>query len=142
MRRNCLSLALVLALAAVGCGGSPVTVLTNDPDVQGGCYLGFVTGELVTDQTYGTAILEEGSIQGVPKVLSNPVKWPSGYTGRQSGSQVEVLDKAGRVVARTGTHVRIGGGYEGDHPRYWLACGLLELDGRNPNVWVVPSPMD
>ena len=114
-----------------------MTILTDQPG-GAGCYLSGIDGDLVTDQTYGTAILQGGSIDGVPKVFSYPVKWPRGYTGRQSGSQVEVLDNGGRVVAQTGTRVHIGGGYEGDQPRYWLACGLQTLDGRNPNVWVVP----
>ena len=53
-----------------------------------------------------------------------PVMWPPGYTGRQSGSDVEVLNKSGRSVARTGSHIKILGGYYSDNPRVWLACNL------------------
>jgi hypothetical protein len=50
--------------------------------------------------------------------------WPVGYTGRQAGAEVEVLDTAGHVAARTGTRIHLEGGYTdlpGAHTA-WLAC--------------------
>jgi hypothetical protein len=97
-----------------------------------------ITGELVADTTYGTAILETHQTKVGPETIAWPVKWPSGYTGRRGGSQVEVLDGTGHVVARTGTRVQISGGYAGENPRVWSVCGLRPLDGSNPNVQTVP----
>jgi hypothetical protein len=42
---------------------------------------------------YGTAIIEH--------IRPMPVMWAPGYIGRQSGSDVEILDTSGQVVART-----------------------------------------
>lgn len=115
MRKSRLWMTLVLAIAAAGCGGS-VPLLTRS---EGYCYLSNVQGELVTDQAAGTAIIEKS--RGNPD-RRIPISWPKGYTGRQSFSDVEVLDGSGNVVVRTGTRVYIGGGYGNDA---WEACGSI-----------------
>jgi hypothetical protein len=51
--------------------------------------------------------------------------WPPGYIGRQSGSDVEILDASGQVVARTGALVQLPGGYSGSDPRVFLTCGYV-----------------
>ena len=124
MRRVRLLLTLSIALAVAGCAGSPVTLLTGpnpfaDASGIGGCYTNFAVGTLVVDATYGTAITDE-SIGG-----TGPVLWPTGYTGRRSGSEVEVVDREGHVVARTGSRYQIEGAFTGDNPRAWLACGYV-----------------
>ena len=111
-----LGLAIVLTLWP----GSPVPLLTGPGVAYDGismCYTSFASGELTLDAAYGTAIVESDH--------PIPVMWPDGYTGRRSGSQVEVVDKSGHVVARTGTRVRIEGGFTGDSPRAFLACGYV-----------------
>ena len=121
-----LSALTFLAVLVLAGPGKPVTLLTKDPNdhPQEGCFLSFVVGDLVADPTYGTAIIEV--TKGIAKdyVHTYPVMWPPGYTGRQSGSDVEVLNKSGRSVARTGSHIKILGGYYSDNPRVWLACNL------------------
>jgi hypothetical protein len=95
----------------------PVPLLTAPDDGMVGCYTSGTDGVLTADATYGTAIVEnEAPI---------PVMWPHGFTGRRSGYQVEVVDSSGHVVARTGTRVQIGGGYTGENPRAFLACGSV-----------------
>ena len=112
---------LVLAVTLAGCG-APVLLLTGTGGLHAtvgmtACYTSFATGQLVPDPAYGTAIIETDR--------PVPVMWPDGYTGRQSGSEVEVLDKSGHVVARTGTVVRLEGGYWGESPRAFVACGYV-----------------
>lgn len=109
--------ALVLLLAAAISFLWPVPLLTAPDDGLVGCYTSGASGVLTADATYGTAIIEnEASI---------PVMWPHGFTGRRSGYQVEVVDTSGHVVARTGTRVQIDGGYTGENPRAFLACGAV-----------------
>jgi hypothetical protein len=66
---------------------------------------------------YGTAIVENGH--------PTPVMWPPGFTARQSGSDVEVLNKQGNVAARTGSRYQIEGGYGGRDPSSFVACGYV-----------------
>jgi hypothetical protein len=109
--------ALVLLAAIAVSFLWPVPLLTAPDDGMVGCYTSGTSGVLTTDATYGTAIIEnEAAI---------PVMWPHGFTGRNSGYQVEVVDTSGHVVARTGTRVQIGGGYTGENPRAFLACGSV-----------------
>jgi hypothetical protein len=117
-----LALTLLLAIAAAGCTGS-VSLLTGSGGAGSaakgtvGCYTNFAQGQLVVDAAYGTAIVENGR--------ATPVMWPEGSTARQSGSDVEVVNKDGSVVARTGGRYQIEGGYSGDNPRSFVACGYV-----------------
>jgi hypothetical protein len=121
-RASRLTLALLLAILAAACGGS-VPLLTGRGGLGSategmvGCYTSFAQGQLVVDAAYGTAIVENGR--------ATPVMWPAGSTGRQSGSDVEVMDKQGAVVARTGGVYQIAGGYSGSNPRSFVACGYV-----------------
>jgi len=118
-RRSALALVLglVLVLAFAVSFLWPVPLLTAPDDGMVGCFTSGASGILTVDATYGTAIIENDA--------PIPVMWPIGYTGRRSGSQVEIVDKSGHVVARTGTQVQIGGGYTGENPRAFLACGTV-----------------
>lgn len=117
-----LVLTLVLGVLAAACGGS-VSLLTGNgglgsaTDGMVGCYTNFAQGQLVVDAAYGTAIVENGR--------ATPVMWPRGSTARQSGSDVEVVDTKGTVVARTGSRYQIEGGYSGSNPRSFVACGYV-----------------
>ena len=103
--------------------GGPVPLLAGQGrDGHGGCYLNFFVDELVADPVSGTAVIEEYTTKDGPQSRVLPIMWPAGYTGRRSGSEVEVLDSRGQVVARTGSTYRIQGGYE---EGYWLTCGMI-----------------
>lgn len=92
----------LLALAGVvAVYGVPVPIRTGGGV---GCYTSGTGGELVTDPTSGTAIIE-GSGRRVA------VTWPVGWTGRMSFFGMQVVDLQGQVVARTGTQVALMGGY-------------------------------
>jgi hypothetical protein len=108
IRRIAAALALTAMLVA-GCAlaQSPslapgqVYLLTG----TGTCWTDIHGISLVLDPTYGTA--ETGGTDNMP------VAWPPGYTGRQVGSEIEVLNAGGEVVATTGHVVELFGGYTG-----------------------------
>ena len=100
--------------------GDPATSYT-------GCYTDFIVGALLTDPTYGTAVIEHDPSGRNPD-HRYPVMWLPGDTGRTSGSEVEILDRTGSVIARTGQVWKIaGGGWGGwdNTPHVWVACGFV-----------------
>ena len=103
--------------------GERVALLTDtDSATQGGCFLSFIEGELVTDPETGTAVLGRfgGDTDGRYQVM-----WPGGWIGRRTWfSNVEVLNPRGEVVVRTGTRVHLMGGFPGIRPDAWLACDM------------------
>lgn len=104
--------------------GEPVRLLTGDGYGGGGaCYLNYFVEELVVDPVSGTGFVSEYTIDGVPGSRVVPIMWPTGYTARRSGSEVEVLAPNDRVVARTGAVYRVQGGSEGD---VWRTCAMIE----------------
>jgi len=114
----------VLALVLVGCGlfvPGYVQLATGD----GPCYTSVVGGLLVADPTSGTAILSDDA-----GAIPEPVVWPSGFTGRRVGSEVEVLDWHRNVVYVTGQRVTLPGG---NADAGWLACGV------DPEAWSIPE---
>ena len=110
-------LAVALVLSNVQ---AEVPLLTGDSySGKDACYLNFAVGELVVDPVAGTAITQVSRGIDHDQVSVTPVRWPSGYTARRSGSEVEVLARNGEVVARTGSTYRLQGGYERDA---WMTC--------------------
>jgi hypothetical protein len=104
VRRIC---GLALALLVIGCA-DPVSLLNGVPPTigDGGCFTNSAGGPLIVDPKYGTAIVD-GDTGG----SATPVMWRPGYSGRRIGSEIEVLDPDGEVVATTGRSYRIAGGY-------------------------------
>jgi len=90
--------ALALGLLLLGCGRSAPLRVDKEASAQNCCLLSYVVIDVVADPTFGT----------VNKAGGEPLTWPSGFTGRWAGSEVEVVDTAGRVVLTTGG-------------RYWLS---------------------
>ena len=88
-----------------------VVLLTGDLEPVG-CPAAVIEGELIPDASAGSAIMVGDIVMRV--------RWPSGYFGRKAAGGVEILDPGGRVVARTGTRVRLGGGEI--ESGIWLAC--------------------
>ena len=74
------------------------------PDAEGNvCLLAGAEGRLVVHPSWGLAI------QSGPNP-PYPILWPHGYVGRIAGDRVELLDHRGRVVARSGDSIEMGGG--------------------------------
>jgi hypothetical protein len=65
------------------------------------------------------------TIRRVTTPISFPVMWLPGDTGRTSGPEVEILDRTGSVIARTGQIWKVAGGYSGSNPTVWVACGYV-----------------
>jgi hypothetical protein len=93
---------------------------------------------LVADPTYGTAI----SVTNGNDQVTTPVAWPRGFTGRRVGSEVEVLDPHGNVVATTGHNFTVSGGYAseglmGVSFSYRARSAFLECDAgyADPQAW-------
>jgi len=138
MKPIALTLAMVLAL--VGCAGSggrssePVQLLTGLSTLirGGGCFTNWAEGPLVIDPTYGTAIIDTDVHSSTPVTVA----WRPGYTARRVGSEVQVLDPDGKVVAITGRRYRIAGGYQnGDQFEPQLPVGVFwACDFVNPQL--------
>ena len=134
---------LVIGLLVTGCGllrepvptPEPVQLLTSDPQ-QRGCYSLQIDVPLSVDPTYGT-----GSGQQIVRGdWVQVVAWRAGFTGRRIGSEVEVLDPQGNVVATTGHTYSLQGGYP-PTPSNWpgfpynifWACGDVHPAGFRPD---------
>jgi hypothetical protein len=102
--------AIVLAFALLGCGGlaagEPVEIAYRTDPFTPLCHLSWIDGILVPDAEAGVAILEAGS-SGYQAV---PVLWPEGFSARRVDGQIEVLNKDGQAIARTGRRYRFHGG--------------------------------
>ena len=124
-----LAATLAVALLLLGCGalsfGAPVPLLTGLPpgyeNANGpiGCFTNHADGPLIVDKQYGTAVVDRSNSGDGS---STPIMWRPGFTARQSGSEVEVFDANGLVVATTGRGYSIAGGYVGENPRVFWAC--------------------
>jgi hypothetical protein len=123
---------LIATMALVGCsrggpsasaaiGGAPpatVALRTQAPEPAGtpqACMASLVEGSLVRDAPSGVAVRDA---QG----LVHQVVWPFGYSARDDGGRLVVLDASGSVVAHEGDRVSIGGGEIGTDGT-WLGCG-------------------
>jgi hypothetical protein len=119
---------VVLGLFVIGCGLLPerVPLLTGTPypeqNGKFGCYTAINQTLLTYDPTYGT-------VDG-----GGPVAWPPGFTARRAGSEAEVLDPSGNVVAITGKRYWLEGGTppqwpdpQPKQPISWWVCGAVHL---------------
>lgn len=101
--------------------GVPVPIKTgslspNQDPKYVGCYTSGDGGDLVTDPTSGTAIIEGGGRRVA-------VTWPIGWTGGMNVFGMQVIDTQGNVAAQTGTQVYLmGGSWYVDNS--FLTCGL------------------
>jgi hypothetical protein len=100
-----LAIATALAVCLLGCGPTPVQLLTGGVPgytEDGGCFLSSEIGELIVDPDYGTAL----KIGGRSPV---PVMWQPGFKGARLGSEVAVLEPFGNIIATTGRTYLISG---------------------------------
>ena len=103
---------LVIALLIAGCAASaePVKLLTGwglGGEGAPACHTVYMYGLLVPDPDSGTALeIRNGGGKA-------PVMWLPGSTAVQIGSEVQVLDPTGKVIATTGKQYQIpaGDGY-------------------------------
>ena len=108
-----IGLGLVAALLA-GCSAQLRTATVESE----ACMMALMSGTLARHPETGLGIADpDGTVQ--------PVEWPFGYSARTEVSQTVLLDETGKVVAREGDQVEIGGGLgNGD---LWHACGGVQV---------------
>ena len=108
---------VALALAATACGGGSGTV-TQIPSVRGPFALptsGWRPGDPaltaeVIGVLNGSSAVDGGCVWlGPPNGPRQPIIWPAGFTARLEPT-VEVYDQDGKVVARGGETIDVGGG--------------------------------
>ena len=127
---------VAVALFLLGCSapkGEPIELLTGGGE---GCYPGpspTLQGPLLVDPEFGTAIKVESSHTTYPfRMEPNgtvlPVMWPTSYTGlRLAGGEVAVLNREGKVVAKTGGRYAIGQQVLTDGNGAFPACEVSEV---------------
>ena len=113
-----LACVLALALAASGCGAlSPTPELVFlAPRVDmytPGCHTSFTVGKLIVHAATGTAVVQDEDERVIP------IRWPAGFSGRRVGTEVEIRNADGRLIATTGQRYRLAGGYGEDG---WRGC--------------------
>ncbi len=125
--RTLLGLASATLIAACAVSPSPsptptsptgaVALRTQEPQPAGtaaACMAALITGALVRDAQTGLRLRDD---QG----LAHQVIWPNGYSARDDGGRLALIDQDGKVAAHEGDRVSIGGG-EIDGAGTWLAC--------------------
>lgn len=129
MAKLVLALCAVVAVACTAPVRSPEpqvpriavpTMRSSPPGTPEPCPAAVTEGELVAHDIWGVAITEAESD------IVRQVIWPYGFEGRREEAGVVLVDRAGRIVAREGDRVRIGGGETGG-TRSWLACGGITV---------------
>lgn len=119
------SLGLVQRLSLISIPTAPPRV--TNADGQTFCHLARSAGQLVVHSEWGRAV------QNAP-YPPELIVWPHDYVGRRAGDHVQLLDDRGRVVARTGDWIEMGGGqitFEGDQG--FSACPVgIRVTGSEP----------
>ena len=120
-----LAAATLVGACAAGPSGSPgptasppaIALRTQGSQPAGtatACMAALLSGTLVRDGVAGLRVRDE---QG----HSHQVIWPNGYSARDDGGRLAVIDGNGTVVAHEGDRLSMGGG-EIDGAGTWLAC--------------------
>ncbi len=114
-----------LALAVTGCTVSPtadpspspgeaVSLQTQPSPAPGeACAAARLGGVLTADPTYGLGLRRGDTVHGV--------LWPYGYSARYEPGGIVLIDRTGRIVAREGDQIAMGGFMSDDgvnHPCY------------------------
>lgn len=97
----------------------------------------------------GTLVQDGGYLRLKRDIDSALLIWPYGFTQRTEGGEIQVFDGSGRVVARVGDNIKVGGGevsakmaeqYIGrplpaDCPGpYWIVSEVVERDEGSPDI--------
>lgn len=110
-RRGAPLAAAVLGAILVACGNT-VPLHTATGPVQA-CDGAITSGRLTNNRPNGLALQ-------APDGATTLVLWPFGYSTRGFVGSMELVDDQGRVIAREGDNVEVGGGMGGDG--FFAAC--------------------
>ena len=136
------AIALALPLSLLGCAptGEPVKLMTLTTIGTALCCVPCVAGVLVPSEDIGTVIRVDKAGGGFSScelhptqgIRTEPVAWPAGHTGRWVGSEVEVLNGKGEVVATTGQRYECF--------QEWSSKAYLCQRAGALDAWVEPPP--
>ena len=127
-----LSLMITLAALIAACATTPssvpasftappadaVALRTWVPSSPEACPMARTEGTLVRQPQSGAGLRDNAG--AVWQVI-----WPPEYTARDEGGRLVVLDGSGKVIAREGDRVEIGG--QGVGGGTWLGCGGMRV---------------
>src|SRR4051812_5317999 len=111
---------LVLVLLLGGCAGAPApsferfSLWARDGPPGG--------GPCPSATIEGTLVVNEAGLGLYTGAVTRPVRWPPGYVGGRSGSQIALLDENGSVLARVGDGLLLGGEHPPFDANLWDAC--------------------
>jgi hypothetical protein len=108
----------LVAIALAGCSIlSPATGIRTAPAPAQACLAALLGGTLAEHPQSGLGVT---SADG----QATAVEWPFGYTARNDMGSLLLVDERGRVVAREGDEVSVGGGFGN---QFWHACGPVTV---------------
>ena len=139
VRSSLLTIPVIAAIALSACSGgaapspTPSAAPSATPDGAAfairtaaappqACMEALVTGRLIQVAASGLGL----GLVGSPAL---PVEWPFGWSARVESGRIALLDEKGRVVAREGDQVEMGGG-QGALPglnAIWFTCGPVTV---------------
>jgi hypothetical protein len=130
---------LIVAMAVVACSTagapspSPTVAPSPTPDAAAfairtaaappqACMEALISGKLIQHPASGLGI----GLIGSPAL---PVEWPFNWSARVEAGRVVLLDETGKIAAREGDEVQMGGG-QGALPglnAIWFTCGPVTV---------------
>jgi hypothetical protein len=117
-----LVLVVTLAAAMAACAtpqpADAVVLRTRVPSSPEACPMARTEGTLVRHPQSGAGLRDDAGAQW-------QVIWPPDYTARDEGGRLAVRDAGGKVIAREGDRVEIGGQDVGGGT--WLGCGGMSV---------------
>jgi hypothetical protein len=124
VRRLLAGFLLVLSLAACGSGAQAASVPPAEPfairtaaDSTLMCMDALLAGTLTRSAASGLGVAAENG-------QSTAIEWPFGYSARVEADRVVLVDETGKVVAREGEAISLGGGLGN---ALWYACGPVTV---------------
>ena len=105
--------------------------LSTVPDGDGACMQALGFGTVAINERTGLGWVDGSS-------GSSDVIWPAGFSARYEDGLAVLVDAAGRIVAREGDPIRMGGGQV--DARGWVGCELDPFDASPVNIQTATGP--
>ncbi len=97
---------------------TPAIAITTAPVANAVCMEALMSGRLTRDARTGLGVTASDGQQMA-------VEWPFGYSARNDGGRLALVDDTGKVVAREGDEIQVGGGFGN---LMWHACGPVSVN--------------
>ena len=96
---------------------APAIAITTARAAYAICMDALMTGRLARDARTGLGVAAADGQQ-------TAVEWPFGYSARNDGGRLALVDETGKVVAHEGDAIQVGGGFG---TVMWHACGPVTV---------------